>query len=87
MAEYVPRGAPSDEALMAYYARLEQLDVMCQPWGYYLSAFQAAHDPDLGLDRSVCLRDVIAHLRQTGLQDADAAAGILEGDFSEGAWE
>lgn len=45
----------------------------------------AAHDPALGLDRSVCLRDVVDELRRDPGHDAQAAANRLEREFGSGA--
>lgn len=43
-------------------------------------AFDAAHDPALGLDRSVCLRDVVEAIR--GLPyDCSWYAAFLEREF------
>jgi hypothetical protein len=47
------------------------------------AALAAAHDPKLGLDRSVCLRDVVALLRNAGgiqavYDNHNASADLLE---------
>jgi hypothetical protein len=50
---------------------------------------EAAHDPALGLDRSVCLRDVVEKLRdapqpyQGGPASAASAADFIEREFSQ----
>jgi hypothetical protein len=50
-------------------------------------ALEAAHDPALGLDRSVCLRDVVEALRadRVGdayeMMDASDAADFIEREF------
>lgn len=47
---------------------------------------RAAHDPTLGLDRSVCLRDVVEALRREGLTRTwigTEAADFLEAKFTE----
>jgi hypothetical protein len=49
-----------------------------------------AHDPALGLDRSVCLRDVLLWLRETSDPDApydaycNIAADLIEREFGAG---
>jgi hypothetical protein len=53
-----------------------------------VDALIAAHDPALGLDRSVCLRDVVEardRVHQNGHAWGDYAAGLIEREFATAA--
>lgn len=50
------------------------------------AALEAAHDPSLGLDRSVCLRDVVELFRamENGFISRHGAADLIEREFGVG---
>lgn len=47
-------------------------------------ALAAAHNPSLGLDRSVCIRDVVEFLRGRDTLDARHFADVLAREFAQG---
>lgn len=53
--------------------------------GALADALIQAHHPRLGLDRSVCLRDVVDYLRGLGHTWSFAAAHELEDEFGSGS--
>lgn len=53
-------------------------------WSHRVAAqaVRAAHDPSLGLDRSVCLRDVVEALRERGaFLSHESPADFIEQEF------
>jgi hypothetical protein len=68
----VLRHWPSEAAQQAAYAATQRDDGLI-PVSDLALTFEALHDPALGLDRSVCLRDVVNALRQ---EDPSALKGF-----------
>jgi hypothetical protein len=67
---------PSDKAIQVAEAA-ERLT------GIAADGLRAAHDPVLGLDRSVCLRDVTERLRALGADET--LVGHIEREFGGGS--
>ena len=61
----------------------DQLSDTCDTVGPLMDLLRAAHDPALGLDRSVCLRDVVEFL----LKRPGLAGARVEREFGGGAAE
>lgn len=85
-------GGPSDEAVWAtypeIYPRADKVFADEIP-GFARKVLEAAHDPELGLDRSVCLRDVVNALRSAGVNEDEwrphlAPANFIEREFGGG---
>jgi hypothetical protein len=73
-------GLPSEKAVEAAYswtAVTERQQLIIR------DALAAAHDPALGLDRSVCLRSAADALREMGGDIWEEAADILVDAFTE----
>lgn len=78
-------GGPSEKAIEAAWRKFDESAKSMAP----KFVLEAAHDPALGLDRSVCLRGVVEALRgrtdfSTSDGEADAcqvAAAFIEREF------
>lgn len=57
-------GGPSEAAVTAAYRSITRPGTVGPSGAAVARAVDAAHDPALGLDRSVCLRDVVEWLRR-----------------------
>jgi hypothetical protein len=83
---YGPSKAAFNHAVNALEARTKA-DVALEDLS---EAFDALHDPALGLDRSVCLRDVIDLLREASGEDErgtfNATALSVTADWLERKW-
>lgn len=83
---------PSDKAERAAQTALSGKGT---PPSYVSRALYAAHDPALGLDRSVCLRDVVEAIRNEGAKEGSdlaladhyySAADFIEREFGGGSY-
>jgi hypothetical protein len=75
---------PSEKAQQAAYAATQDDDGMI-PVSTLALAFEATHDPTLGLDRSVCLRDVVWWMMHSE-NDRDRRMAVeIEREFGGGA--
>ncbi len=78
-------GEPSDKAVDAAYGVLTRAGEVGPTGGQVWRALKAAHDPALGLDRSVRLRDVVEALRADIRWDPDGckekAIDFIEREF------
>jgi hypothetical protein len=76
---------PSEKAQQAAYAATQDFAGMI-PLGTLALTFEATHDPALGLDRSVCLRDVVERVRrEEGAMGYHDTADFIEREFGGGA--